>query len=89
MSELNFAHEGLSLPLTADACRTRLVSLQAEVASIRLQIATTDIRRQTEKKALDASAFHRAKTPSRSAASMYSARADDKVDLALPRGTSI
>ncbi len=62
MSELNFVPEGLSLPQTADACRTRLVSLQAEVASIRLQIATTDIRRQTEKKALDASAFHRAKT---------------------------
>lgn len=62
MSELNIAPVESSLPQTAEACRNRLVSLQAEVASIRIQIATTDIRRQTEKKALDASAFHRAKT---------------------------
>lgn len=62
MSELNIAPVESSLPQTAEACRSRLATLQSEVASIRIQIATTDIRRQTEKKALDASAFHRAKT---------------------------
>jgi hypothetical protein len=39
-----------------------MAALQGEIASIRIQIATTDIRRQTEKKTLDAAWFHRAKT---------------------------
>jgi hypothetical protein len=50
------------LPSTLQGCRERLASLQDEIASIRIQIATTDIRRQTEKKSLDATWFHRAKT---------------------------
>ncbi len=36
--------------------------LHGEMASIRIQIATTDIRRQTEKRALDPAWYHRAKT---------------------------
>lgn len=36
--------------------------LQDEIASIRIQIATTDIRRQVEKKSLDPTWYHRAKT---------------------------
>lgn len=50
------------LPDSPAACRERLATLQDEIASIRLQIATTDIRRQTEKRALDPIGFHRAKT---------------------------
>ena len=52
----------IRLPETAGACRTRLAELHGEIASIRVQIATTDIRRQTEKMPLDAAWFHRAKT---------------------------
>ncbi len=52
----------IRLPETAGGCRTRLAELHGEIASIRVQIATTDIRRQTEKKPLDAAWFHRAKT---------------------------
>jgi hypothetical protein len=50
------------LPDTPQACRDRLIVLRSEIASIRTQIATTDIRRQTEKKTLDAGWYHRAKT---------------------------
>ena len=50
------------MPDSAQGCRARMTALQGEIASIRIQIATTDIRRQTEKKALDAAWFHRAKT---------------------------
>ena len=52
----------IRLPESAGACRARLAELQGEIASIRVQIATTDIRRQAEKKPLDAAWFHRAKT---------------------------
>ena len=52
----------IRLPSTLQGCRQRLAALQDEIASIRIQIATTDIRRQTEKKSLDATWFHRAKT---------------------------
>ncbi len=52
----------IRLPSTLQGCRERLAALQDEIASIRIQIATTDIRRQTEKKSLDATWFHRAKT---------------------------
>jgi len=50
------------LPETAQGCRERMATLQSEIASIRTQIATTDIRRQLEKKTLDPDWFHRAKT---------------------------
>jgi uncharacterized membrane-anchored protein YjiN (DUF445 family) len=50
------------LPCTLRGCRERVITLQDEIASIRIQIATTDIRRQTDKKSLDAAWFHRAKT---------------------------
>jgi len=52
----------MRLPDSAQGCRVRMVKLQDEIASIRIQIATTDIRRQVEKKSLDAAWFHRAKT---------------------------
>lgn len=54
--------EPVHLPDSAQACRDRIAALQGEIASIRIQIATTDIRRQTEKKTLDPAWFHRAKT---------------------------
>jgi hypothetical protein len=43
-------------------CRDRLMVLQDEAAAIRIQIATGDLRRQAEKKALDPDWFHRAST---------------------------
>jgi len=52
----------IRLPDTAKGCRDRLAVLQDEIASIRIQIATTDIRRQVEKKSLDPTWYHRAKT---------------------------
>ncbi len=52
----------IRLPGTVQGCRDRLAAVQDELASIRIQIATTDIRRQTEKKSLDPTWFHRAKT---------------------------
>jgi hypothetical protein len=52
----------IRLPDTAQGCRDRLAALQDEIASIRIQIATTDIRRQVEKKSLDPTWYHRAKT---------------------------
>lgn len=52
----------IEVPDTVSACRDRLAVLHDEIASIRIQIATTDIRRQVEKKALDATWYHRAKT---------------------------
>lgn len=54
--------EAVCLLDSAYGCRERMASLQGEIASIRIQIATTDIRRQNEKKTLDAAWFHRAKT---------------------------
>ena len=50
------------LPDSPAACRARLAALQDEIASIRLQVATCDMRRQTAKGKPDATAFHRAKT---------------------------
>jgi len=52
----------IRLPDTAQGCRDRLAALQDEIASIRIQIATTDIRRQAAKTALDPNWYHRAKT---------------------------
>jgi hypothetical protein len=39
-----------------------MAALMDEIASIRIQIATSDIRRQNEKRTLDPAWFHRAKT---------------------------
>lgn len=55
-------HEAPVLPTTPEGCRERLAALAGEIASIRIQIATTDIRRQTERRTLDPAWFHRAKT---------------------------
>jgi hypothetical protein len=52
----------LPLPDSPAACRARLADLQDEIASIRLQVATCDMRRQTANGKPDATAFHRAKT---------------------------
>jgi hypothetical protein len=41
------ALEPVHLPDSAQGCRERMAALQGEIASIRIQIATTDIRRQT------------------------------------------
>ena len=54
--------ETLRMPESRQECRDRLVALQGEIASIRIQIATTDIRRQADKKGLDPAWYHRAKT---------------------------
>lgn len=50
------------LPNSVQGCRERVAALHDEIASIRIQIATTDIRRQAEKRTLDPAWFHRAKT---------------------------
>ena len=50
------------LPTSAQGCRARLAELQDEISSIRIQIATTDIRRQSERRTLDPDWYHRAKT---------------------------
>jgi hypothetical protein len=52
----------LEVPPTSQACRARLAVLQSDIASIRLQIATADMRRQAQKQSVDAAWFHRAKT---------------------------
>ncbi len=52
----------IALPDSAQGCRDRLVELQDEISSIRIQIATTDIRRQAERRGLDPNWYHRAKT---------------------------
>ena len=46
---------------TAEACRTQLRLLADEMAEIRTQIATADIRRQAARRALDAQWFQQAK----------------------------
>ena len=54
--------EACGLPATPSACRDRLAMLQDDIASIKTQMATADIRRQAEKKTQDPVWFHRAKT---------------------------
>jgi len=49
------------LPETVDACREQLRLLADEMAEIRTQIATADIRRQAARRALDAQWFQQAK----------------------------
>ena len=51
-----------NLPNTTDACRERLLVLADEMVSIKTQIAIVDIRRQRERRALDAHCFEQAKT---------------------------
>jgi len=55
----------IRLPDSIVGCRERIQTLQDEIASIRIQIATTDIRRQVEKKTSDPALFHRSKTAMR------------------------
>lgn len=62
MSEQSLNSATASLPGTPQGCRARLAELDDEMAAIRLQIATTDIRRQGERRPLDPHWFHRAKT---------------------------
>lgn len=50
------------LPDTLEGCRVRLAHLHSEIAAIRLQISTADLRRQANRQTLDADWFHRAKT---------------------------
>jgi len=60
--DMTQAREANGLPATPAACRERLAMLQDDIASIKTQIATADIRRQAEKKTQDPVGFHRAKT---------------------------
>ena len=62
MTELHSPSATAALPDTPEGCRARLATLQSEIAAIRVQIATADLRRQGHKQALDAEWFHRAKT---------------------------
>ena len=62
MTELQPQSATAALPDTPEGCRARLATLQSEIAAIRVQIATADLRRQAHKQALDAEWFHRAKT---------------------------
>ena len=60
--DLAFGESSVSLPITLLGCRDRLMALQDEVTAIRIQIATDDLRRQSEKRSLDADWYHRAST---------------------------
>jgi len=62
MSEAKPPAHAVLLPETTAGCRERLASVRSEIAAIRVQIATADLRRQAHKQALDAQWFHRAKT---------------------------
>lgn len=62
MTELHCPSATAALPDTAQGCRARLAALHSEIAAIRVQIATADLRRQAHKQALDVQWFHRAKT---------------------------
>ena len=62
MTETTFPSATAGLPDTLEGCRVRLSSLHSEIAAIRLQISTADLRRQANRQTLDADWFHRAKT---------------------------
>ena len=62
MTELYSPSATAALPDTPEGCRARLATLHSEIAAIRVQIATADLRRQAYKQALDPEWFHRAKT---------------------------
>ena len=50
------------LPETRIAARAGLAEIDDAIAAIRTQIAATDLQRQTSRKPIDPSWFHRAKT---------------------------
>jgi hypothetical protein len=50
------------LPTTLQGCRNRLLVLQDEIAGIRIQLATSEMRRQADRKQPDVGWFHRAST---------------------------
>lgn len=62
MTELHSPSATAALPDTPEGCRARLATLHSEIAAIRAQIAAADLRRQANRKTLDADWFHRAKT---------------------------
>ena len=62
MTETTYPSATAGLPDTLEGCRVRLGSLHSEIAAIRLQISTADLRRQANRQTLDADWFHRAKT---------------------------
>jgi len=62
LHDMTQEREATGLPATPAACRAQMARLQDEITSIKTQIATADIRRQTEKKPLDPIGFHRART---------------------------
>jgi hypothetical protein len=62
MSDQPYHAPQMTPPATVEACRERLAALKDEIVSIRIQIATSDIRRQADRRSLDASWYHRAKT---------------------------
>ncbi|MBM4115915.1 MAG: hypothetical protein FJ252_08595 [Phycisphaerae bacterium] len=51
-----------TLPHSEEACRARLIVLRDEMASIRLRIAASDIRRQHLRQSVNPDGFHRMKT---------------------------
>lgn len=61
-------------------CRARLGVLRDEIASLRLQIAAADIRRQMQRRAVEVDTFHRMKTALRARR-----READQVALELAR----
>lgn len=62
MSDQPYHAPQITPPATVEACRERLAALKDEIVSIRIQIATSDIRRQADRRSLDATWYHRAKT---------------------------
>ena len=62
MSDQPYHTPQMTPPATVEACRERLATLKDEIVSIRIQIATSDIRRQADRRSLDATWYHRAKT---------------------------
>lgn len=56
-------HEPLTvLPSSIDACLAQIAAVRDEIRSIRIQLATTDMRRQAAGARPDADAYHRAST---------------------------
>ena len=55
-------NEHPQMPATAAGCRERLAVLGDELASIRIQIATADLRRQALRRGIDPLWFEQAKT---------------------------
>ena len=62
MTEHTVPAAPIDMPENVIGCRKLLACLQDDIAAIRVQIATNDIRRQTARKGLDPDWFHRART---------------------------